>query len=98
MPGAGEGLVVLTRGGGDGPAQLTEVRGPEALFLLLEVLYRPELGRDYNPPEAMMRDCQALTERIRGYRYRRPWDLQEVSRSLEPLLHKMDLTIAKDDL
>lgn len=91
-------LVVLERGGEDEPAQLAKVQGPEALFLLLEALYRPEMGRSYNPPEAMMRDCQALAERIRVYRYRRPWDLQEVSRSLEPLLHQMDLTIAKEDL
>lgn len=84
-------LVVLERGHAGEPASLDEIKGPEAVYLLLEALYRSEIGRSYNPPETIIRNCMALAEQIRIYRYRRPWALQQVSHSLEPLLERMGL-------
>lgn len=82
-------LVVLERGHAEEPASLAEVTGPEAVYLLLEALYRSEIGRSYNPPESIIRHCEVLAEQISVYRYRRPWDLHQVSHALEPLLEQM---------
>ncbi|MBD3896200.1 hypothetical protein IEI94_10090 [Halomonas sp. ML-15] len=82
-------LVVLERGNPDEPPKLSEATGAEALYLLLESIYRPEIGRAYQAAEEMMAACQVLTGQIRVYRYRRPWDLDGVSSSLGPLLKEM---------
>lgn len=84
-------LVVLERAPAEESPRLSEITGPEALYQILESLYRSELGRSYNSPTSMMRDCEALAARIKVYRYRRPWSLQEISRSLEPLLQQLGL-------
>lgn len=82
-------LVVLERGNAEESPRLSEITGAEALYLLLESLYRPEIGRAYQAAEEMMAACQVLAGQIKVYRYRRPWNLDGISRALEPLLQEM---------
>ncbi|MBZ0329208.1 hypothetical protein KZO25_02615 [Halomonas sp. ANAO-440] len=84
-------LVVLERASAGEQAQLSEITGAEALYQIVESLYRAELGRSYHSPEAMIRECKALADRIKVYRYRRPWALQNMAHSLEPLLQQLGL-------
>jgi hypothetical protein len=76
-------IILLDRG--DGPAQLAEVKGLEAMALVAENAYRPEyvplLGRD----AAHFRLAAELSGAVRVLRLTRPWDAARMPETLDCL-------------
>ncbi|MFO8046017.1 MAG: hypothetical protein R6U30_09120 [Halomonas sp.] len=78
-------LVMLERGLGSEKASLTKVEGVEAFRIVMKALYLPEWGQRFTGPARLMQHGSELAQRIRVYRYRRPWSLEKVEESLNPL-------------
>lgn len=79
-------LVQLERADEGEVASLERLSGVEAFKTVMGAIYRPELGSEFNTDEQLMRECICLAQQIRVYRFRRPWSLEDMEQSLEPLL------------
>ncbi|MBZ0329209.1 hypothetical protein KZO25_02620 [Halomonas sp. ANAO-440] len=82
-------LVMLERAEEGEAASLERIRGVEAFKSVMATLYRPEMGTEFNTAEQLMRESIKLAGKIRVYRFRRPWSLDQMNSSIEPLLHEI---------
>ncbi|MGJ7457398.1 hypothetical protein ACR80S_12630 [Halomonas sp. MA07-2] len=78
-------LVMLERGLDNEQASIKEIEGVEAFRIVMSALYLPEWGQRFNGPARLMQVGSGLAQRIRVYRYRRPWSLERVEENLKPL-------------
>lgn len=83
-------LVMLERAEEGEQASLVRVKGVEAFTSIMTTLYRPEMGNEFNTPEQLMSECAKLAAKIKVYRFRRPWSLEDMNTSIEPLLHEIN--------
>mgnify|MGYP000568354987 CR=1 FL=1 len=79
-------LVMLERAEEGEYANLERLNGVEAFKAVMATLYRPEMGTEFNTPAGLMRECTKLAGKIDVYRFRRPWSLDDMNTSIEPLL------------
>ncbi|WP_146218687.1 hypothetical protein [Halomonas sp. LBP4] len=79
-------LVTLERAGEGEDATLEPLNGREAFRVVAASLYHLEWGRTFNGPARLMTHAADLARRIRVYRYRRPWSLDDMEQSLAPLV------------
>ncbi|EPC04228.1 hypothetical protein L861_02625 [Litchfieldella anticariensis FP35 = DSM 16096] len=85
-------LVVLERAEEGEAACLEPVTGVAAFKVVMASLYRPELGKEFNGPARLLHESARLADRIGVYRFRRPWSLDEMDTSIEPLLQHIEGT------
>jgi hypothetical protein len=84
-------LVLLERANEGEVATLESMQGIEAFQTVMASLYRPEMGMSSsNRPEQLLSKAVRLANQIMVYRYRRPWALTELDRSLEPLVWQIE--------
>lgn len=83
-------LVMLERGDQGTPVSLESLEGLEAFKAVMATVYRPEWGLAFNGPARLLEHASGLARHIQVYRYRRPWSLDGMERSLEPLLKRID--------
>ena len=84
-------LVMLERAEEGESASLERITGVEAFKSVMATLYRPEMGNEFNTPAGLMRECTKLAGKIEVYRFRRPWSLDDMNTSIEPLLERIML-------
>jgi hypothetical protein len=84
-----QALVVLERAEEGEAASLQPVTGVAAFQAVMATLYRPEMGHTFNNPERLLRDCARLASQIEVYRFRRPWELDEMETYCQPLLQQI---------
>ncbi|WP_458526772.1 hypothetical protein [Onishia taeanensis] len=82
-------LVMLESATPDEPANLTPLEGLEAFQAVMATIYRPECGLAFNGHARLMAQAAGLARRIQVFRYRRPWSLDGMERSLVPLLERI---------
>lgn len=82
-------LVLLERAEKQEPASLEPLAGLEAFKAVMATIYRPEWGQAFNGPARLLDYAADLARRIQVYRYRRPWSLEGMEQSLEPLLQRI---------
>lgn len=82
-------LVMLERGEEGEDASLVPLDGLEAFKTVMASIYRPEWGTMFNGPARLMLYAADLAQRIRIYRYRRPWSLERMEESLAPLVQRI---------
>lgn len=82
-------LVKLERAEEGEAAELIRIQGVEAFTIILASLYRPEMGEEFNSAQQLMRDAITLAGKIRIYRFRRPWSLDDMNDNLAPLLDEI---------
>ena len=70
-------------------ARLEPVTGAAAFQAIMSSLYRPEFGKEFNSPAQRLYDSARLAGQIDIYRFRRPWSLDEMNASVEPLLQRI---------
>nr|WP_290701648.1 hypothetical protein [Halomonas sp. UBA3074] len=82
-------LVQLERADEGEEASLKKLSGIEAFKTVMGAIYRPELGSQFNTDEQLMQEGIRLAQRIRVYRFRRPWSLDDMDKNLKPLLDEI---------
>lgn len=82
-------LVLLERADEGETASLEPVTGAAAFQAVMTTLYRPEFAKQFNKPDRLLRDFAQLASQIEIYRFRRPWALDEMETSIQPLLQRM---------
>lgn len=82
-------LVQLERADEGEKASLVQLSGVEAFKTVMGAIYRPELGSEFNTDAQIMQECIRLAQKIRVYRFRRPWSLDDMDNSLKPLLDEI---------
>lgn len=82
-------LVQLERADEGEEASLQKLSGIEAFKTVMGAIYRPELGGEFNTDEQLMRESIRLAQQISVYRFRRPWSLYDMDKSLKPLLDEI---------
>lgn len=84
-------LVVLERANDDEPPSLTQISGIAAFQAVAGTVYRPEMAQLVGDQNTLFRQCAALASQIALYRYRRPWSLDSLDSSLQPLVEQVSL-------
>ncbi|WP_290787467.1 hypothetical protein [Halomonas sp.] len=79
-------LVMLERAADGEAPSLEAVSGIDAFKVVMSAIYLPEWGEHFSGPARLMQCGSDLAQRIRVYRYRRPWSLENVEASLTPLI------------
>ena len=90
-------LVLLESEAGAAP-ELVRLKGQEAFRAIHASIYRPEFAVQFRRPDELFRQCVALANRIRVYRFRRPRDLAQFDATLEILVAQMRRAAASDEL
>lgn len=83
-------LVQLERAEEGEAASLVKLMGIEAFKTVMGAIYRPELGSAFNTDKQLMSESVRLAQQVRVYRFRRPWSLDDMDKSLEPLLNEIN--------
>lgn len=91
-------LVQLERAEEGEAASLVKLTGIEAFKTVMGAIYRPELGCAFNTDKQLMSESVRLAQQIRVYRFRRPWSLDDMDKSLKPLLNEIDSQASKSKL
>ena len=82
-------LVQLERAEEGEEASLEKVSGIDAFRIVMGAIYRPELGSEFNSDKKLMDEGVRLAQKIRVYRFRRPWSLEDMDKNLKPLLDEI---------
>lgn len=70
----------------DDRVSIEPLRGHLAIATLREHTYRPGLVRRIGRPAEHLRQCGRIAERVRLFRFRRPWRLERLDEALDALL------------
>ena len=79
-------LYILERADQGESATIIPVSGFDAAEAICRSTYRPKMVGRFNWSHLHFQYCVELAQRIRVYRYRRPWCLEKLETSLKPLL------------
>ncbi|WP_146010656.1 hypothetical protein [Halomonas heilongjiangensis] len=90
-----QALVSLERAEEGERPSLARVTGADAFRVVMSALYRPELGRSFTTPEALLGMATSLTMKIAVYRFRRPWSLARMEANLAPLFEQIEASAAR---